>query len=464
MPRPERLSALDAAFLDLESATVPFVIGSILCFDRRIDLARLRAHVDAALDGLPRYRQRLGRIPLLRHPVWIDDGAFTIDRHVRAVPAVSPGSAADVERVAADLLSRRLPGEHPPWQLWLMDTDDGASAIIAVVHHSLVDGVAGVHLLARVLSGLPDHSLGASLPPRIEPRPTGRRLLAGELASRARNFRRIGSGLSMGPLHVARAAAEFLWQGLHPASDVGLNPRRTGGERTIATCSLDLELLKSIRRAHGVTLNDVILTGVAGALRALLVRRGVDPARAGDMRAMVPVSTERPGDPATSGNKVAMLLAPLAVDEADPVRRLARVAAATSLLKGRSGQRDASELLVQLSDATTPALLTAVLRIALAARGFNVVITNIPGPPFPLYLMGARLDRIVPIVNLWPHGALGVAVMSYAGRMSIGLHADRAIIADLEPFARDLISQFAELAPSVAPGRPPARAQLASPG
>jgi WS/DGAT/MGAT family acyltransferase len=409
MGRPQQLSSLDAAFLALESERVPFVIGSVLRFDRRIDLARLRAYVDAALDGLPRYRQRLARVPLLGYRTWIDDETFAIERHVHAVPTAG---ARDVMQVAAELLSRGLPRDHPPWQLWVMDIGGEQSAIIAIVHHSLVDGVAGVQLLQHLLRGAPDENLPARHGGSRGRRPTGYQMVAAEIRRRAQSLREIGKGFSVPPAHLGRAIAGLLWQGLHPASDIGLNPRRTGRERTIATCALDLASVKQVRTAFGVTVNDVVLAVTAGALRGFLLRRGTDLSDSHDVRAMVPVSTLRRGESATSGNRVALLLAPLPVDEPDPVRRLRRVATATRALKENSGQREAGELMVRLSDATIPALLSGVLRLALSRRAFNVVITNIPGPPFTLYL---------------------------------------AIIPDLRPLARDLVASFDELMNSARP-------------
>lgn len=459
-----RLNALDAAFLDIESANVPFVVASIMRYDRHIELARLRAFVDAALDGLPRYRQRLDRVPLLHHPVWVDDLEFAVDRHVHPVPPEISAEGGGLEEVAAALLSRDLPADRPPWQFWLADAGGGKSAVIAAVHHSLVDGVAGVHLLERMLRAVPDagQPRPASRPPPAPP-PSGRRLLVEELRSRARNARQIGRGLS-GPADVAREVGDLLWKGLHPASDIGLNPRRSSRSRAVASCDLELEALKQVRRRFGVTLNDVVLAVSAGALRHLLARRGVDFARARDVRAMVPVSTLARGDEAVSGNRVALLLAPLPVDEPDPVERLRRIAAATRELKEKSGQREAGEFLFRLSDSTTPALLAGTMKLSLALRGFNVVVTNIPGPPFQLYLMDARLESITPLVNVWPHSALGIAVMSYAGRLAVGLQADSAILADLKPLARDVLSSMAELEQAAGPAAPgPDRAAPAPP-
>jgi WS/DGAT/MGAT family acyltransferase len=443
MSAPVRLSALDAAFVALDSPDAPFVIGSVLVLDRRLDLHRLRAYTEAALALAPRYRQRLGRIPVLGHPVWIDDERFAIEQHVLEIPPDLAAGGQDVPRTAAALLTRGLPPGRAPWQLWLMDLPGGRSALIAVVHHALVDGVSGMRLLQQLTA--PDTSAAATAAvPAPQPRPARRRLLAGELRHRVGELRALARGLAH-PAAAARAMSGLLRQGLNPASDIGLNPRHTGPRRAIAIETFDLDDVALVRAAFGVTMNDVLLAVVTGALRALLAGRGVAPDAQHDVRAMVPASTAAPGDQAIAGNRVAMLLAPLPVDQPDPVRRLQRIAAATRALKSGAQQKSAGELMTRLSDATTPRLLAGVLRLGLARRGFNLVVTNVPGPPEALALLGARVESITPIVNLWPHQALAVAALSYAGRLQVGVHADRAVVPDLAPFAGALSSAFAEL-------------------
>jgi WS/DGAT/MGAT family acyltransferase len=200
-----------------------------------------------------------------------------------------------------------------------------------------------------------------------------------------------------------------------------------------------------VRRHFDATVNDVVLAVVSGALHRFLARRGVDVTRLSDFRAMVPASTHAAADPSVSGNKVAMLLTPLPVDEADPVRRIARVRATTRALKHASNQVAAGELLIRVSDVTAPSLMPAVLRLALRRRAFNLVVTNIPGPPFPLYLLGCRLRSFHPIVNLWPGQALGLAFFSYAGTLYCGLHADREAVAELDGLVADFDASLAEL-------------------
>ncbi len=443
MSAPARLSALDAAFVALDSPDAPFVIGSVLMLDRGIALARLRAYTEAALALAPRYRQRLGRIPLLGHPVWVDDDRFAIEHHVLEVPPDLAAGGMDVSRTAAALLTRGLPPGRAPWQLWLMDLPGGRCALIAVVHHALVDGVSGMRLLQQLTSTGTETAAAATVP-APQPHPDRRRLLAGELRHRSAGLRML-AGVLARPAAAARALSGLLRQGLNPASDIGLNPRHTGPRRGIALAAFDLDDVAQVRAVFGVTVNDVLLAVVTGALRTLLADRGVAPDAQHDVRAMVPASTAPAGDHAIAGNRVAMLLAPLPVDEPDPVRRLQRIAATTRGLKSGSHQKSASELIIRLTDATSPRLLAGVLRLGLARRGFNLVVTNVPGPRDSLALLGAHVESITPIVNLWPHQALAVAALSYAGTLQVGVHADRAVVPELGPFAGAMTAALAEL-------------------
>lgn len=450
MARAERLGALDAAFVALESPTTPFVVGATLIFERaplsdglgRVDLERLYHYVGAAIDRLPRYRQRLARIPFFGHPLWIDDDAFDLARHLRVALLPPPGTDEVLARVTGRILSEDMPPEHPPWQLWVLDgLADGTLAMVAKVHHGLVDGVSGVRLLEHILRASPDATMPERISCTIDRPPPGYRLVTDELTHRAARVRAF-SGHDVRRFGPALGA--LIAQGLHPASDAGIN-RRLSRERSFASCNIALDDMKELKSAFGVTLNDVALAVAAGALRRFLLRRGVDVASLRDFRSMVPVSIHPPDDTSLSGSRVALLLTPLPVAEPDPERRIARVAEATRSLKQQSGQAEAGELLTQLSEATSPHLLSGILRLALWRRAFNVVITNVPGPPMPLYLLGARMRRFCAIVNLWPRQTLGIALMSYAGQVCWGFHADSRRVPDLSLLVSDVQREFAEL-------------------
>ncbi len=407
------MSALESAFLALESRDVPFVFACVLELDRPIDVAPLRSLMETALAELPRYHQRIVR-RRIRGARWRDDPAFEIARHVQTIDVPAPGGARELEALVARLLATRLPRQHPPWRLYTTwGLANGRGAVIAIVHHALVDGVAGIELLR--------HLLGA---PRQAPSVV------------------VHAPRKTSVSHAFVALVKLLREGLQPASQIGLNPRHTGPAREVASLSIDLERVKAIEHVFGVTNNDVVLATVSGALRTYLARRGLDPDKLDDVRAMVPVG--RHAERALAGNRVALMLTALRIDEPDPVARLHRIANATRTLKG--GHTAAGgDLLVAISSATTPALLAGVLRLTLRVRAFNAIVTNIPGPAESLSLLGARLERLVPIVNLWPHQALGIAVASSAGALTFGLQVDRRVIGDVAQLRDDLAAAFDEL-------------------
>ena len=420
MSSSQPLSALEAAFVGLESHDVPFVHASILEFERPIPLAAFRAHVAAALAEVPRYRQRIarGRLGTAR---WVDDEDYRIDHQIHAAAVPAPGGTRELEALTAELLATDLPAGHPPWRLWTVDgLAGGRGAVIAVFHHALIDGVAGFRLL--------EHVLGAGRPVDAPPAASTR-------SAKLAGLRRLVAWPTV------RALARLLRDGLRPASQLGLNPRHTGGARVVASHTVELAAVKTIERAFSATNNDVVLASVAGALRRFLSRRGVDPSLQRDARAMVPVNRHARGERAAAGNRVVLLLAPLPIHEADPVACLHQVSRATRQLKGDQ-TAEGGDLLVALGDATTPAVLVGALWLALRMRGFNVLVTNIPGPRVPLSLLGVRLTRIVPIANLWPRQAIAIAVASYAGALTFGLQADRSVVPELAELRDDLADSF----------------------
>lgn len=431
----EPMPSLDATFLALESRDVPFVFACVIELDRPIDVVALRERIDAALTG--RYRQHMKRT---WHGVyWVDDDEFDVERHVDTASVAPPGDAAAVDALAAELLERELPAGHSPWHVsTVTGLADNRGALVVTVHHSLVDGIAGIRMLEQVVAGTAPPTRPRA--PRAKP------------AARSSPLRKLLT------LHHLKALARLLRDGLRPASNIGLNPRRTGRERVVARHAVQLADIAAIQEAFAVSNNDVVLATVAGALRRFLLRRGLDVAKLDDVRAMVPVGRYANEPRATWGNRVALLLCKLPIDEPDPVARLARVTKTTRTLK-RSHLVDGGDLLVALSDITTPALLAGVFRVALRLRAFNTIVTNVPGPREPLTLLGTRITRITPIVNLWPHQALGVAVVSYANEQTFGLQGDRAVIPDVAAFREDLAASFQELrnrvtAPPIAVSQP----------
>lgn len=449
----DRLSALDATFLELEDANVHMHVAAVALFRGGLDMERIRAAVESALPETPRFRQKLARIPVFAHPVWVDDPRFNLTYHLRHTALPRPGPVRQLKRLAGRILSQKLDRGKPLWEMWCVEgVEEDRFAIIAKAHHCMVDGISGLDLLARMMRLDPDPTVEP--PQRWIPRksPGEAKLVADEVRRRV-SF----------PLELARDAAtslrrprelaqrvrenalsfqEMLAAGLRPTSDTPLNVP-IGPYRRFDWTRHDLATLREIRSRLGGTLNDVALATAAGALGRFLQRRGLDPARL-SFRAQVPVST-RAGHDRGAGNQVVMLLADLPVGETDPVARLERVRETMGRLKG-SRQRAGVQFLEELSDHTAPALWIDFARLATRQRAFNVVITNIPGPPRPAYLLGARMEAIYPLVPLAANQALGMALFSYDGGLHWGLHADWDALPDLHDVVTLLDEELERLA------------------
>ncbi|MBK9033359.1 MAG: wax ester/triacylglycerol synthase family O-acyltransferase [Myxococcales bacterium] len=456
----ERMTAGDATFLAVETPRAHMHVGAVAIFDGapltepdgRLQFERVRDHLLGALAAFPRYRQRVVATPLLGQPVWVDDDHFDVAYHLRHTRLPLPGDERQLKRLAGRILSQRLDRAHPLWELWLVEgLDDGRIAIIAKVHHCLLDGVAGVSLLTALLRGTPDATVAPPTgwaPPR--PGPAGPALVRAELAHRlaalGRGARALVTTRDRATWDRTRAAAlgaaGLLRHGLVPASPTPLNARHIGPHRRFDVATLDLGRIKAVKDVLGGTVNDVVLAVVTGALARTLRRHGVAPADVPDFRALVPVNI-RPDDARGAlGNHVAMLLASLPIDGADPAARYQRVRETTRELKHHAGHTDGAALITRLADATVTGLAGAVFNTAIRLRAFNTVVTNVPGPPFPLWLLGARMQAIYPLVPLFETQGLGVALLSYAGRMFVGLNADWHGLDDLHDLALDLEAEL----------------------
>jgi diacylglycerol O-acyltransferase len=444
----DRLSALDTTFLELEDENVHMHVAAVAIFEAAplrgpdgLDMERIRAAVEAALVETPRFRQKVKRIPLFDHPVWVDDDRFNLSYHLRHTALPGPGDTRTLKRLAGRVLSQKLDRGKPLWEMWVVEGVEGDRlAMIVKAHHAMVDGISGVDLLARMMRLEPTPAVAA--PPRWIPRPAPReaQLLADEL------WRRVSY-----PLWLAREAvgsltrpaellarvreqtgafAEVVRAGLQPTTATPLNPD-IGPYRRFDWTRHDLEALRDVRRRFGVTLNDVVLAVSAGVIGRFLERRGVDLQDV-CFRAQVPVNT-REGDDRAVGNQVVMLMADLPVAEPDPRERLRQVHETMQRLK-RSRQRAGIQFLEELGDQVATRLWIDFARLATRQRSFNVVITNIPGPPRPVYLLEARMEGIYPLVPLAGNQALGIALFSYAGGLHWGFHADWDALPDLHEF------------------------------
>ena len=460
---PERLSALDESFLQLETESTPMHLGGLFVLDGttlRGDDGELRIddigrHVEARLSAAPRYLKRLADVPLRQgRPLWVDDPEFDITQHVRTIALEPPGTNQQLRALVADLNCERLERDRPLWELWIIEgLDDGRVALLQKVHHSLVDGIASVELAAALFDAEP-----RSEPDRPGYRPTSNppsavRAVADAWVEQLRDpidlARRMTTSLTAAPGNVV-AQTQSVVQGVFDMIGArALAPKSplnqpVGPQRELAELGLPFDRIGHVRTAHGGTANDVALTVLAGGLRAWLLEHG-HPLP--DLHAFCPVSTHGPDTDPAAGNHVGAMLIPLPLGEPDAVRRLAIIRERTN----RAKRRHDGEGVALALDAFDhlPHVAGIALRQALAHQPFvNLVVTNVPGPPQPLWFLDAPVQSIVPIVPLGPNTALGVAVLSYDGVLTIGLHADPEHVPDLERMAAAVLDDFERLSAS----------------
>ncbi|MDE3070153.1 MAG: wax ester/triacylglycerol synthase family O-acyltransferase [Acidobacteriota bacterium] len=480
MAHPDRLSALDSAFLHLESAGPSHMhVASVMIFAGEAPtLQELVAHVQSRLHLVPRYRQRLAFVPLGQgRPVWVDDPHFNPYYHIRSTALPAPADNAALKSLAGRVFSERLERHRPLWELWLVERlARKRFAIIAKAHHALVDGISGVDITTVLLDATadPEDRWGRAALRRswvAKPLPSPVKLLGEALVERAtlpNEMARGASALARRPrkalVRMREALSEvraFAWAGIgSPAPpspfnvDIGLHRRYTFLDG-------DLERFREIKATLGGTINDAVLTVVALALGGYLRAAG-HPTDGLVLRAMVPVSVRVQAERGALGNRVAAMWAPLPVGVSDPRRCHAEVRDAMRELK-RSGQAVGAQVITNLAGFAPPTILSQAARLQARQRYFNLVVTNVPGPQFPLYMLGHQLVALYPVLPLAQRQALGIAVMSYNGKLGFGLLGDYDALPDIESIAvrlRRAISALARAAAAPGPGeqgRPPGR-------
>ena len=458
MPNPDRLTGLDASFLALEDAGAHMHVGSCLLFEGRAPgYVEFVEQLDSRMHLVPRYRQKLAFPPLTQaRPVWIDDPHFNPGYHVRHTALPEPASLEQLRNLAGRVLAQQLDRGKPLWEIWLVDNVEGGRfAMITKTHHCLVDGVSGVDIATVLFDAAadPDPPPEPPQPWFPRPEPSAATLMADALAERASaplDALRVAVDALSHPEKSAerlgRAAYGFgamLRAGLQGAPPSPYNVE-IGPHRRFAWADGDLAQFKAIKTKLGGTVNDVVLTVVTGALRTHM--QANDHAVDGvELKAMVPVSVRAEAERGALGNRVTSMFAPLPIYAEDPVERFEIVHEAMKGLK-ESGQAVGAELLTELADFAPPTVLSQASRLQSSQRAFNVVVTNVPGPQFPLYMLGRKLLRIYPQVPLVRNTALGIAIMSYDGTLNFGLLGDFDALPDLDDLAAALRDAIAELA------------------
>jgi WS/DGAT/MGAT family acyltransferase len=448
-----RLSALDASFLEVESATAHMHVGWVARFappehGPRPGFAELRRQIESRLPRAPRYRQRLAPVPLGVHePLWVDDERFDCANHVHH------SRSRDLSSLADEVMSKPLCRERPLWEMWIApDLPDGRIGLVGKAHHCLVDGIAAVELASLLLDATPDPEPTSIAPERWRPRPapSGLGRLAGGLRDRVRDelgLLAAGPRLLRSPARVlslpseARRVAGTLASSLGPATPDRVLNQPTSPERHVALLDRPLDDLRRVKAHFQTTLNDVVLAVCAGGMRRFAQRRGDAPRR---LKTMVPVNV-RNGDGADElGNRISFIFVDLPCDEPDPVMRLYDVHRSTSQSK-RAGEPEAADRMLQAVSYAPRTLQQLTSRLVASERAYNLTISNIPGPPQPLYMRGCRLESAHPIVPLSDRHALSIGLHTSGGGAFFGLYADREALPDADLLARDMEAEIEEL-------------------
>jgi WS/DGAT/MGAT family acyltransferase len=458
-----RLSELDGSFLIYEGPNSPMHVAAVQTYkaaplrrrDGAIDLERISEYVASRLHHIPRYRQRVERAPLDRHPIWVDDARFNLRYHIRHSRLPRPGGEETLKRTCARILEQRLDLHKPLWELWVVEgLEDDRVALLSKTHHCMIDGVSGVDLLSILMTPEPTEKIDP--PPVWMPRraPTALEYVASEAR------RRIAI-----PLHAAGALRKLVSNEADARSDLrgrisaagrfiaatfaGSTPtpinQPIGPHRRFDWLTMDLDEIDQVRKRLGGTLNDVILTTTAGAMRRFLKHMRQTDVDNLQFKVMAPVSLREASERGRLGNRVTAWLVPLPIAERDPLKRLSSVRKTTERLKQQHEAlgADAVTQLVEWIGATP---------IALGARlfeqsqpPFNLVVTNVPGPRRPLFLLGAQMLEAHPWMPLLGQLSVGIALFSYLRTLSWGFTGDWDLVPDLHELVSAVQEAFTEL-------------------
>ncbi|WP_243772474.1 WS/DGAT/MGAT family O-acyltransferase [Actinomadura barringtoniae] len=451
----ERMSGLDAGFYFAESENNPLHIASVTVFEGPVPTyGEVIRAIIAKIPQVPRYRQRVRTVPLhLGRPIWVDDPYFNILYHVRHTAVPKPGGPEELRNLAGRVLSQRLDMDKPLWEIWLVEgLEDGRWALISKVHHSVVDGVGGVDLMTSLfdLSADVEHPVMVEIP-KPEPEPSAVDFLVDTAQSAIGEPLRAAAGLPGAARRLA-STGTLRTLGVELPKFVGRLSRPTTGSlngtigphRRWMWTHADLDEIRQVRKAFGGTVNDVVLTAVAGGFHALLESRG-ELEEDTRVRTLVPVSVRARDERGDVNNRVSGVLVTLPVGEADPRRRLFEIRSQMNDVK-RTHHAAPGEALGRLAG-FAPTLMALGSRYALSHSQpwVQTVVTNVPGPPFPLYVLGRRLTGLYPFVPLAAGLRVGIAVFSYEGRFTFGLTGDFDGMPDLDVLASGIRGGFDEL-------------------
>lgn len=453
------LSGLDASFLYLETPSQALHICGLLILDGSTmpggyDFATFREKLADRVTEIPEFRRKLHNSPVnFVHPVWVDDESFDVDRHLHRVAVPSPGDRETLAELCAHFAGQPLDRTRPLWELYVIEgLPDSGIAVLLKMHHATVDGVSGANLIAY-LCGIDPGSL-LPLPDTAEnpPPPSHLELLRSSVASLARRPVEVAKLLpdlvEMAPRWLGRALKRTGMPVPFTAPRTSFNSTITG-LRTVAYASLDLDEVKAVKNAFGVTVNDVVLALCAGALRRYLDGRGELPDE--PLVATVPVSVQDRTEKDTGSNQVSAFFASLPTQLADPAARVYALAESNRVAKDHHFSLKA-DMLQDWAQFAAPRLFGLAVRAYSALRlaekhpvVHNLVISNVPGPPMPLYFLGAKVTGLYPLGPVFHGAGLNITVISNAGRVDVGLLAARELVPELWTLADAIGTEMKDL-------------------
>ncbi len=458
----QRLSGIDPMFIYSDTPETPMEIAYACVFDPTsaeggYTFERVRDVMLERIPGLPAFRRRLMTVPFgLDHPRWVDDPHFDLTNHLFRVALPAPGGAEQFTEMVAKVMGRPLQPDQPPWEMHVIeDLADGRVGLIAKVHHSVVDGVAGVALMAQLLDLTPegrapiDHCspwIPAGLPsqarlvteslPNVFTRPIRTWRAAREIGRTAVRMARCAMSDDNGPVSIPLGAPELFDQALSPRRDVCFT-------------QLDLREVKVLRERFNATVNDVVLAVCSGALRTHLTRYDHDVDS--PLVAIVPVSVREDGTEEAGGNSLSAMFVPLSNDKQTPLERLRTVKANSWSCKRQERAVGYGPMASMLTDAMPPALAKPMVQFGVRAglvrkfRAGNLMISNVPGPDFALYFAGMRMEAVYPMGPVVDGVALNITVQSYEDTLYVGINAGASALPDLPGLARAMVDELALL-------------------
>jgi WS/DGAT/MGAT family acyltransferase len=426
-----------------------FDAGPLRTEDGGLDFDKILDNYEWCFDRVPRYRQRLVKIPVFDHPIWVDDESFNVRYHVRQIALPQPADERVLKRVCGYLLELPLDIDKPPWEVWVVDgIENDRFALVTKIHHCMADGISGMSIIQTLLGRRPFERKGRPTPWKPRPAPQRTELVATELVRRIQ-----GPFQLLAPLRRPSAAlqeARDVVQGLMEASKLGwraaaktpFNPENVGPHRRFDWTEVSMREIKDVRSGLGGTINDVVLTTAAGSFGRYL-REHATSTDDIDFRTLIPVNVRKNTEKGL-GNRVAMIMAQLPVGELDSAARLERVIETTQGLK-HSKQALGVSWLEGLADRIGGRFFAQLSRSATRRRPFNVVVTNVPGPSMPLYFLGSEMQAIYPMMPLFPNQALALAVLSYAGKVFWGFNSDWDALPDVHNIVESIGEEFRDL-------------------